>query len=51
LADAVGEARALGASAVMLDVATGEVLAMANVPDYNPNNRSSSGMEVLRNSQ
>jgi cell division protein FtsI (penicillin-binding protein 3) len=49
LADAVGETRAVGASAVMLDVATGEVLAMANVPDYNPNNRSSSGMEVLRN--
>lgn len=49
LADAVGETRAVGASAVMLDVATGEVLAMANVPDYNPNNRSSSGMEILRN--
>ncbi len=49
LADAVGETRAVGASAVMLDVTTGEVLAMANVPDYNPNNRSSSGMEVLRN--
>ncbi|MBT4107878.1 MAG: penicillin-binding protein 2, partial [Proteobacteria bacterium] len=49
LADAVGETRAAGASAVMLDIATGEVLAMANVPDYNPNNRSSSGMEVLRN--
>ncbi len=34
---AVAENRALGASAVVLDVATGEILAMVNQPGYNPN--------------
>ena len=40
LAQSVRDTRALGASAVMLDVNTGEVLAMTNVPDFNPNNLS-----------
>lgn len=32
--------RATSASLVLLDVTTGEVLAMVNTPSYNPNNRS-----------
>ncbi len=39
LAATLHETRAKGVSAVMLDVRTGEVLAMANAPDFNPNNR------------
>lgn len=38
---AVHEHRAESASAVILDVRTGEVLAMVNQPSYNPNNRAS----------
>ena len=49
LAQSVRDARALGASAVMLDVNTGEVLAMTNVPDFNPNNRSDMTPEHFRN--
>lgn len=36
-------------SAVVLDVATGEVLAMVNQPSYNPNNREGMRGELLRN--
>jgi cell division protein FtsI (penicillin-binding protein 3) len=36
-------------SLVMLDVRTGEVLAMANQPSYNPNNRDSMRADVFRN--
>ena len=49
LAQTVHETRALGASAVMLDVNTGEVLAMTNVPNFNPNNRSDMTPEHFRN--
>jgi len=35
------EHRATAASAVVLDVASGEVLAVVNQPSYNPNNRAS----------
>tara|TARA_B100000676_G_scaffold308083_1_gene368043 strand:+ start:252 stop:1712 length:1461 start_codon:yes stop_codon:yes gene_type:complete len=49
LAQSVRDTRALGASAVMLDVNTGEVLAMTNVPDFNPNNRSGMTPEHFRN--
>jgi cell division protein FtsI (penicillin-binding protein 3) len=38
---AVREHQAESASAVILDVRTGEVLAMVNQPSYNPNNRGS----------
>lgn len=38
IAKAVDASRALAGSAVVLDAKTGEVLAMANVPTYNPNN-------------
>lgn len=42
--------RAKGASLVMLDVHTGEVLAMANQPSYNPHNKSNmTDFSVLRN--
>lgn len=37
---AVADYRATSASAVMLDVKTGSVLAMVNAPSYNPNNRN-----------
>ena len=37
LADAMERYRALAASAVMLDVRTGEVVALASLPDYDPN--------------
>ena len=42
--------RAKGASIVVLDVVTGEVLAMANQPSYNPHNKSRmTDFSVLRN--
>ncbi len=42
--------RAKSATLVMLDIATGEVLAMANQPSYNPNNKSNiSDFGALRN--
>jgi cell division protein FtsI (penicillin-binding protein 3) len=41
--------RALAGSVVVLDVATGEVLAMANQPSYNPNDRSQYAAEKYRN--
>jgi len=34
---------------VVLDVKTGEVLAMANVPSFNPNNRAGANKESFRN--
>lgn len=41
---------ARSASVVVMDVATGEVLAMANQPSYNPNNRSTiTDFSALRN--
>ena len=36
-------------SIVVLDVATGEVLAMANLPTYNPNVGRASSLDVMRN--
>lgn len=46
---AVQQHRAHSASAVVLDVATGEVIAMVNQPSYNPNNREGKRGELLRN--
>ena len=46
---AVTEHRATSASAVILDVKTGEILAMVNQPSYNPNDRSQLEYEELRN--
>jgi cell division protein FtsI (penicillin-binding protein 3) len=40
LADGIAHYKALSGSVVVLDVTTGEILAMANWPSYNPNNRS-----------
>lgn len=41
LAEGVGSVGASGGAAVVLDPRTGEVLALANVPTYNPNNPGS----------
>lgn len=49
LRDAVKSAGAKGGSVVVLDVQTGEVLALANYPSYDPNNRRNLTGEQLRN--
>ncbi|MEO6697126.1 MAG: penicillin-binding transpeptidase domain-containing protein, partial [Gammaproteobacteria bacterium] len=49
LKSAVLEHRALSGSAVLLDVQTGEVVAMVNVPAYNPNNPNEVQGARLRN--
>jgi len=41
--------RAASGSAVVLDVVTGEILAMVNEPDFNPNKRDQLGSERSRN--
>ncbi len=46
---AVQQHKARSGSAVVLDVTTGEVLAMVNQPSYNPNDRSSLKVSHLRN--
>ena len=46
---AVQEHKAKSASAVVLDVDTGEVLAMVNQPSYNPNNRNRLRRQNMRN--
>ena len=46
---AVAEHQATSGSVVVLDVATGEVLAMVNQPSYNPNDRNRSVGSALRN--
>jgi cell division protein FtsI (penicillin-binding protein 3) len=46
---AVKEHGARSASAVVLDVRTGEILAMVNQPSYNPNNRQTLQRRTLRN--
>lgn len=45
----VTENQAQSGSVVVLDVQTGEVLAMVNVPSYNPNNRPGRMSDVFRN--
>lgn len=49
LKDAVEKHNAKAAGIVVLDVKTGEVLALANLPTYNPNNRSVLTGAQLRN--
>lgn len=46
---AAAEQRVRSASLVLLDVTTGEVLAMVNQPGYNPNNRAELNGQVIRN--
>lgn len=46
---AIQNNRALSGSVVVLDVATGEVLAMVNQPSYNPNDRSQYAPNRIRN--
>jgi len=49
LRDTVKKHRARAGSAVILDVTTGEVLAMANWPSYNPNKRNDRPKGAVRN--
>ena len=49
LKNAIAEQGAASGSIVMLDVHSGEVLAMANQPSYNPNNRKILHPRQLRN--
>jgi cell division protein FtsI (penicillin-binding protein 3) len=49
LREAVREHKAQGGSAVVLDAKTGEVLALANYPSYNPNMRRNLTGNQLRN--
>lgn len=49
LAEAVRKNGARGGTAIVMDPRTGEVLAMANYPQFNPNDFSSASQAVLRN--
>jgi cell division protein FtsI (penicillin-binding protein 3) len=49
LRDAVEQHKAKAGAAVVLDVQTGEILALANLPTYNPNNRANMSGAQLRN--
>jgi cell division protein FtsI (penicillin-binding protein 3) len=46
---AVEQHNAKAGSIVVLDARSGEVLALANWPSYNPNNRAKPSLQVLRN--
>ncbi|GGD05151.1 peptidoglycan D,D-transpeptidase FtsI family protein [Halopseudomonas salina] len=49
LREALKNFGAKAGSAVLVDIRTGEVLAMANHPSYNPNNRSNLKPDMMRN--
>ena len=46
---AVDANKAKGGALVMLDARTGEILALVNQPDFNPNNRAQVQMKQMRN--
>jgi len=49
LREALQQFNAKAGSAVLIDVRTGEILAMANQPSYNPNNRANLRPDSMRN--
>ena len=49
LKDAITQHKAKAGSVVVIDTVTGELLALANYPSYNPNNRVNLSGEQLRN--
>ncbi len=49
LQEQVKKFNAKGGSAVVLDAKTGEVLAMVNMPNYNPNDRKTTTLDAIRN--
>jgi len=49
LREAITTFKAKGGSAIIVDVRTGEVLALANLPTYDPNNRAGLTGAALRN--
>ncbi|MDA9836949.1 penicillin-binding transpeptidase domain-containing protein [Luminiphilus sp.] len=49
LLTALGETGAAAASAVTIDAQTGEVLAMTNLPSFNPNRRGQLDLATMRN--
>ena len=49
LAAAIATHKAKGGSVVVLDAKTGEILALANQPIFNPNNRSNYQPDLMRN--
>jgi len=49
LRDSMQQHKAKAGAAVVIDSRTGEILALANAPTYNPNNRSNLTGEQLRN--
>lgn len=49
LVDGVTKFKAVSGTAIVIDVKTGEILALVNVPTYNPNNRPAGHSEVYRN--
>lgn len=46
---AVAENNANSGTAVLVDIRTGEILAMANAPSYNPNKRTGVSEDLMRN--
>ena len=49
LARTLVEHEAVGGTAMVLDSRTGEILAMVNLPEFNPNDRSTFNTHVMRN--